>query len=59
MTQNERTKPMPEKKQNNQKCGDCAHFERCQALFQCQIEAVECDWIPSRFQEKTNADGQI
>jgi hypothetical protein len=39
-------------------CGDCAHFPRCQRLIQCKEDSVLCDWIPSRFQEKTNANGQ-
>lgn len=32
-------------------CGDCAHFARCRFLFQCQPDAKECDWRPSRFLE--------
>lgn len=39
-----------------QLCGDCAHFERCKRLIQCSPKSESCDWIPSRFQEKNNAD---
>ena len=32
-------------------CGVCAHFNRCEMLFQCRPSSSRCDWSPSRFVE--------
>lgn len=33
-------------------CGDCAHYKRCKALFDCPAENTQCDWAPSRFRQR-------
>ena len=33
-------------------CGDCAHFERCQFLFNAPAASTKCDWSPSRYKEQ-------
>lgn len=33
-------------------CADCAHYKRCEALFDCPTTNTECDWAPSRFRQR-------
>ena len=30
------------------RCGDCAHFRRCEFLLSRRVEDKPCDWVPSR-----------
>ena len=36
-------------------CSDCVHIQRCIALGVTRFEAVECDWSPSRFRDRSEA----
>lgn len=36
-------------------CGDCAHFERCNAMFGHIAADEVCDWSPSRFRQRDAA----
>jgi hypothetical protein len=40
------------------RCGDCLHFKRCVALFQCPAANTECDWSPSRFIESESSKAE-
>ena len=33
-------------------CQDCRHYNLCKFLFDCPATGYECDWSPSRFEEK-------
>jgi hypothetical protein len=37
-------------------CGDCQHMTRCSWLFQQPPGATACDWNPSRFRERQEAE---
>lgn len=39
-------------------CGDCTHYKRCWALFECPATNAECDWAPSRFRQRVIAQAQ-
>ena len=36
-------------------CGTCSHFSRCQMLFNCKPDRQECDFFPRRFRLTTKA----
>jgi hypothetical protein len=37
----------------NKTCGDCVHIYRCSKIYGHVESDKYCDWIPIRFQEKT------
>jgi hypothetical protein len=39
-------------------CGDCAHLNRCVAIFGHTATDTYCDWFPRRFREAVLMDPQ-
>lgn len=33
-------------------CGDCAHWARCNGLYDCKLTDTTCDWFPRQFRKR-------
>lgn len=44
---------------DDESCGSCNNFKRCGSLFGCRFTSVVCDWIPSRFAKKPEAQPNL
>lgn len=40
-------------------CGDCLHIARCQGIYGRIPEDQVCDWAPSRFQTRPEANHDV